>query len=340
MLRKLYISALLGIAFLVQANGQDLFESDELLQIRIKFDVKETITDRDIRDEHAGILYYGDTDSLTIKLTVRGKTRANPKLCRFPPLRLNFKKKEVKGTLFRGQNKLKLVTHCNDRSINTEYILREYYVYKMYQLLTPFSFRVRLCSVIYDDVQGKFDSNEYYGFLIEDIDDLAARNSMEEYDKELLNQDAFYRPALDNLVLFQFMIGNLDWSVPKQHNFKLIYGEALPVPVAVPYDFDFSGIVNTNYAQPPEGIDVSSVRQRNFRGFCRTPGTYEAVAQQFIDLKNEFYAIYTSSEYLSEKSIQQSIKYLDSFYEILENEKEFRRKILKACRVDHKHLYK
>ena len=302
-MQKIVIICLLFLFVLGEVVSQPLFDDDELLNLKIKLNVKETISDREIRDEHEAVLYYNDSDSLSVKLSVRGNTRANPRLCYFPPLKVNFKKKEVKGTIFAGQNKLKLVTHCNDRKINEEYILREYMVYKLYQMLTPYSFKVRLCRISYIDTNEKLDPKEHYGFLIEDIDDVAGRNDMERYEGNLLNQDAFYREELDKLIMFQFMIGNLDWSVPKQHNFKLIYGDQLSAPVAVPYDFDFSGIVNTTYAKPPPEINVSSVRERDFRGFCRNPGTYEAVAREFIDLKPEFYKLYTSSEYLSEKSI-------------------------------------
>ena len=320
-------------------TGQPLFDSDEILHVRIKLDVRETINDREVREEHEAVLYYKEIDSLNIKLSVRGNTRANPSLCKFPPLKVNFKKKQVKGTLFKGQNKIKLVTHCNDRAINEEYILKEYYVYKLHQLVSPYSFKVRLCRISYIDTEGKMDPDEHYGFFIEDIDDLADRFDMEQYDGSLLNQDAFYRPELDKLVFFQYMIGNLDWSVPKQHNFKLIFGNEIKAPIAVPYDFDFSGMVNTTYAKPPPEINVPSVRTRNFRGFCRTPGTYEAVAKEYIEMKPQIYELYSSSEVLSEKSIDQSIKYLDSFFEILEDEKKFNKEIVTACRFNHKHLY-
>jgi hypothetical protein len=338
MLRFILLVLILSFAS-GKVKAQLLFESDDLLHLKIKMDVKTMIGDREVRDEHEAILYYNDGDSLNIKLSVRGKTRANPKICSFPPIKVNFKKKQVKGTLFDGQNKLKLVTHCNDRTINEEYILREYMVYKLHQLTTPYSFKVRLCRITYIDTNGKFEDKEHYGFLIEDIDDLAARFDMEEFDRILLNQDAFYRSELDKLVLFQYMIGNLDWSVPRQHNFKLIYGNEIQAPVAIPYDFDYCGMVYTNYAKPPPDINVSSVRMRNFRGFCRAPGTYEAVAREFIELKPAFYELYTSSEYLSEKSIDLSVKYLDSFFEILADEKEFNKKIVTACRFKHDHLF-
>lgn len=338
-MKRLILSVFALVALLGSARSQLLFESDELLHLKIKFNVKETISDRKDREEHDGTIYYGDSDTLTVKLKVRGITRANPSVCSFPPLRLNLKKKQVKGTIFEGQDKLKLVTHCGNRSINEQYLLREYMVYKMYELITPYSFRVRLCKISYLDTNGKYDPKEQFAFIIEDIDEVAARNNMKEYKGKIMNQDVCMKEEVDKLILFQYMIGNLDWSVPNGHNFKLIYGEDYPLPIAVPYDFDFSGMVNTGYSSPPKEININSVRERNFRGFCREPGIYEAVAEGFVELKPQFYSLYTNSEYLSEKSIEMSVKYLDSFYETLANEKEFEREIVNACRIDHQHIY-
>jgi len=325
-----------------QESTLPLFSSEDILHLNLKFDVIETIDDRLERDEHDAILYYDENsvlDSLDVKLMVRGMTRANPKVCKFPPLRVNFKKKQVKGTLFNGLDKIKLVTHCNEREINEQYILREYYVYKLYQLVSPFSFKVRLCKISYIDTAGKYEPEEHFAFFIEDIDDLAERNSMQEYKSKIINQDVCSREDIDRLTVFQFLIGNLDWSIPNEHNFKLIYGGDKPVPVAVPYDFDYSGLVNTNYAKPPPEIDVNSVRERNFRGFCRDPGEYEEVAKLFQELKPAIYALYTNSRHLNEKSKDQSIKYIDSFYKILDNPKKFESHIIRGCRVEHSHTY-
>ena len=324
-----------------QNNTQPLFQSEGLLELTIRLDVGALISDRVEREEHEAELRANDSGSKTldVKLSVRGNTRAKTDLCDFPPISLNLKKKQVEGTLFAGQNKLKLVTHCKARAINQQYVLREYYVYKLYQLISPFSFQVRLCKISYIDTDQKYDLEPQFGFLIEDIDDLAERNNMAEFDGKIGNQDACYREFLDRLTVFEFLIGNLDWSIPNRHNFKLIYGDDYPIPVAVPYDFDFSGMVGTNYAQPPQDIDISTVKTRVFRGLCRPEGSYEKTIQYYLDIKPQIYELYKSSPYLDEKSINSAIKYLDSFYKIAENPKQVHSKINKACRASHKHLY-
>jgi hypothetical protein len=270
---------------------------------------------------------------------VRGNSRTNTTVCRFPPLKLNFKKKAVANTIFDGQNKLKLVTHCNTKAVNEQYILREYYVYKLQELITPYCFKVRLCKISYEDLAGKYDPTPRYGFLIEDIDDLAARNGMIEYNDSIRNQEVCNRVELDRLMFFQYLTGNLDWSIPNRHNFKIIANPDKPVPIAVPYDYDYTGIVNTSYAKVPEGINVPNVRTRVFRGLCRMEGGYNEVLSFYQELKPEIYALYQDSEFLSEKSKTQTIKFLDSFYKVLGNPKLFDANIVKACRAKHQHLF-
>ena len=328
-----------------QPVDQPLFDSDEILHLIISMDVSEVISERDTasRKYHDAILYYYLSDSTKIdhqiKIRVRGNNRSTKNVCGFPPLRLNFKKRKSTGTLFEGQDKLKLVTHCKSGSSNEEYILREYYIYKLYQIVTPYSFKVRLCQISYEDTRGKFKPDPHYGFIIEDIDKLAKRHDMVEYKGKIYIQDACDRKKLDHLMLFEYLIGNLDWSIPYRHNFKIISDRSRPVPIAVPYDFDLTGIVNKPTALPPPNFGISSVRERVFRGLCRFDGEYEASIEYYNEIKPEIYKLYSESEHLSEYSKKYSIKYLDSFYKILDNPKQVERKILKACWAKHQHVY-
>jgi hypothetical protein len=326
-----------------QEKSSPLFDTDDILELTISMNVDEVIKDIEVREYHDATLSFqaedGSTEKFNIGVKVRGKTRTNTKVCKFPPLRLNFKKKETKNTLLDGQNKLKLVTHCNSRPINEEYILREYYVYKLDQLTTSYSFKVRLCKIVYDDTAGDFDPTPHYGFLIEDIDHLAKRHGMVEYDGKILNQEVCDKPELDKLMFFEYLIGNLDFSVPDRHNFKIIANPGKSLPVAIPYDFDYSGIVNTSYAEVPPGIDVVNVRTRVFRGLCRPVGGYDPTIKFYQEIKPQIYALYEESPYLSEKSKKTTLKFIDDFYKVLDNPKSLEQNITKACRAKHKHIY-
>ena len=322
-----------------------LFSSEEVLEIVIAMDVRTVINNRKVEDrvDHKAKLSYltseGDSVSYKIKVRVRGNNRANPQVCSFPPLKLDFKKKKVDSTLFEGQNKLKLVTHCKPGASGEEFILREYYTYKLYEMISPYSFKVRLCRIKYVDTEGKFKDDSHYGFLIEDIDDVAARNGMVEYKEKVLNQEVCERKELDRLMFFQYLIGNLDWSVPYMHNFKLVANKERPRPVAIPYDFDYAGIINKPDATPPVNFEIASVRERVFRGLCRAEGGYDDALNYFQEKKSDIYSLYESSPYLSDKSKKYTVNYLNSFYKILDDPKKVRQNIVTACWANHKHLY-
>lgn len=346
-----FILVILLLLYAGYSNAQDkektkpLFASEEVLDIIIKMDVRTIINNRKVEDrvDHKAKLSYltsdGDSVSSKIKVRVRGNNRANPQVCSFPPLKLDFKKKKVDSTLFEGQNKLKLVTHCKPGSSGEEYILREYYTYKLYEIITPYSFNVRLCRITYVDTEGKFKGDSHFGFLIEDIDDVAARNGMIEYKAKVLNQEVCERKELDRLMFYQYLIGNLDWSVPYMHNFKLISKEDRPRPIAIPYDFDYAGIINKPDATPPVNFDITSVTERVFRGLCRVEGGYDEAVNYFQAKKPDIYTLYESSPYLSDKSKKYTINYLNSFYKILDDPKKLKQNVITACWANHKHLY-
>ncbi len=336
----------LTVFFIANAFGQEpkiLFQSDDILKLTIKLHITKVIRDVDVRDYHEATLSYIDDKNAEsihqIKLKVRGNNRANIKTCSFPPLEINFKKNKTKNSVFEGQNKLKLVTHCRNSKEFSDYVREEYMTYKMYQLLTPISFRVRLCEVTYIDLDNKKNTITQTGFLIERTKEMAQRNNMVVYKDSLVHQDVCNKTELDKLTVFQFMIGNLDWSVPMRHNIKIVAPEKGGFPIAVPYDFDHSGMVNTSYANPPEGSGITSVRSRVFRGLCRFNNGYSITFDLYQKLKPDLFSIAQNSSYLSDKSKKSVEKYLDSFYEILDDPKKVNQKIVTVCRAKHKHHY-
>jgi len=339
----LTVVVLLGLGGHCQEAESNLFKKEEPLTLVLTMNVNEVIRDVKKREYHQArlsVLDGSDTvESHDLKVKVRGNNRAKRPICKFPPLRLNFKKKHTKGTLFENQDKLKLVTHCNTKKSNEEYVMREYYAYKVYQLVSPVSFRVRLCHVKYLDEEGDFDPGPHVGFLIEDIDQLAKRQGMVIFKDSIQNQEACTRDQLDKLTFFEYLIGNLDWSIPHRHNIKLVRKDEHSAPVAVPYDFDHAGIVAAAYAKPPPDIDIRSVKERVFRGLCRPIGGYDPTVQFYQKIKPNLYEIYRKAEFLSEKSKEMTLGYLDDFYKILDDPKAVEKYIVKACRANHKHLY-
>lgn len=331
-----------------QKHVSPLFESEVPLKFTLIIDVK-TVKNDDSEDpqytEGKLILHEESLENknFDIKVKARGNSRRLQRynICTFPPIKLNFKKKEVKGTVFEGQDKLKLVAYCKDLDLYQDYVLQEYLVYKAYNCLTPYSFKVRLAEITYKDINDKSREVQRYGFLIEDDERMAQRIGGKISEVLMSNQDRCDRNTLDLFTIFQFMIGNADWWMarPAVHNVKLVFKEGSPI-VPVPYDFDYCGAINAKYAIPPENLPIESVRERYFRGYCRFPGTYERTIDIFNAKKEEMYAVYRNFELLDEKKKKPILKYYDGFYDIVNNPKQLERKIYDYCQLSHTHLHK
>lgn len=343
-MKPFYIFFLLFLSTcsLYSQKPKKLFRSDSLLELTITLPLKDVINNRTERQQYDSELSFTSDDGTIInhpiKVKVRGKTRANKQICTFPPLELQFNKKDVETTIFKGQKKIKLVAHCQGDKSFEEYVKREYLIYKIYQLVSPYSFNVRLCRITYIDSNKPKKGNIHYGFLIESIKDVAKRNDMTVFKGKIRNQETLNKESLDKLVFFQYLIGNLDWSITERHNMKLIIGDKGALPVAVPYDFDYSGLVNTPYALPPEELNLPDVRTRLFRGFCRRDN-YEETINFYKGIENDLRDEVSNLSVLNGKSVSSVNKYMDGFFEILNSEKNVDKKISKACKVKHKHAY-
>ncbi|MFT4737404.1 MAG: hypothetical protein ACI92W_001518 [Paraglaciecola sp.] len=342
--------ALLGSSQTMEAQSRfdkmavsPLFSDTSILNVTLAMDISTVTSDIEVRDEHKGTLTFVDDKGkeveIDLKIKIRGKTRANPKVCRFPPLRLDLKKKGNDDNIFAGQNKLKLVDHCEEGKNYEQYILQEYLIYKMYNLITDLSFKVRLLRITYEDTAGETAPFTKYGFLIEDEDAMADRNGMIT-GGDVFSQDRCEQSSLDVLTVFQYLIGNTDWGVAAGHNMKIIGKDSVfKQPIAVPYDFDYSGLINAHYAKPPANLPITNVRTRIFRGYCRLSGTYEKAFEVFLENRDAIYNLYNSFSRLDEKKKKQIIRYLDSFYETIENPKMAEQEILTACSIEHRHVY-
>ena len=157
------------------SNG--LFDSDDVLTLKLSGEVRELLKDRsDDMQYHPITLSYLTADSVKVSFPIKAKTRGHFRRtqgnCRYPPLLLNFSKGETpENSIFKGQDKLKLVTPCTD----DKYVVYEYLVYKLFNLISEKSFKARLVNVIYDD-NGK-ESKPQYGILLEEEDEMARRNN-------------------------------------------------------------------------------------------------------------------------------------------------------------------
>lgn len=228
------------------------------------------------------------------------------------PLLIDLPKKKSRNSLFAQQNKLKLVTHCQ----LDEWVVREYLVYKLYNLLTDLSFRARLARVTYTDSLGKRSPETHWGFLLEDESDVAKRNNVKVSNTKQTAMTRADSLRMATVSVFEFMIGNTDWSVPYLHNIRL-FSNGRPALLPVPYDFDHAGIVEANYALPAEQLSIQSVRERLYRGPSYPPALLQQVFDSFNRLKPQFYALYQNESRLDNRYVKRTLKYLDEFYALI-----------------------
>lgn len=302
-----------------------LFADDTVLDVTIEAPLSVLM---DVRPDKAyldGSFVYTEANGterrLALKLRTRGNYRREKDHCNFAPIRLNFGKAEVEGTLFDGQDKLKLVTHCQNNEVKYEqYVLREYLAYRMLHELTPKSFAVRLMRITYFNLEDE-KSRTKLGFVIEDDKAVAKRNGMKLVKVGLVTRE-FLEPEQESLIhVFQYMIGNTEYSVMRKepekdccHNVDLMApkGESLYTPLA--FDFDFSGFVNAQYAQPNPRYKLPNVRVRLFKGRCQYDEQLKSTIQYFHDKKDALYQIIDEQDLLTRVSKSGAGKYIDAFY--------------------------
>lgn len=321
------------------AQSTDLFLIDSVLKVNIHYHARKVLSDRNNeKTYHDALLELvsstGQNSTFKTGIRTRGIFRLKNTNCYFPPLTLKFSKNEIKNTVFKGYPKLKLVLPCRKSDPYEQYILLEYLAYKIYNLLTEYSFRVRLLKIKLIDLDGKEPVHEKFGFIIEPVEKLAKRTNSKEIEVKNLHPDLTDSLLINRLSIFQYMIGNTDWSVKALHNIKLLSRDSLRSPVAVPYDFDFSGLVDAPYAAPAEHLKISSVKMRYFNGYCREIEDIMVNVNLFKDKKQAIYDLIYSLEGLEKRYIDESIKYFDQFYITLDDTKRIRREFIENCRKE------
>jgi hypothetical protein len=296
-----------------------LFENEDLLEITLRFDLSTYFRTKP-KNEYlkANITFHlSETDSISKDIRLRTRGIFRNQFCRYPPIQLNFKKVDFGYSDLDSISKLKLVTECFSGSENAGYLLREYLIYKMFNVFTDTCFRVRLLTVNYIDSKNKRKPLKQYGFFIEPMEMLTARTNSVEVKSPALTQKNIIPNIMDRLAIFNYMIGNYDWSIPGRHNVKVIKTMVINptgLGIAVPYDFDWTGLVNASYAIPPVKVGIESVRERIYTGICRSREVFQKDLEIFAEKKDEFYKIVNEFPYLNKNEKRDVTGYLDVFF--------------------------
>jgi hypothetical protein len=316
------------------AENLPLFRSQETLSFTLASDFAAINRDRDPQStrQFPGTLQVtgGTGTPIPVQVGARGHARRNPLVCEMVPIRLDFEKKDVAGTVFEGQGELKLVTHCNNRN-GEQYVLTEYLAYRIYNLFTPRSFRARLVKVSYVGPKPERSPVPRYGMLLENDDDVARRMEGRAYTvpNRLFN---YIEPdSLLLMMMFEYMIANTDISIMGLHNVKLVQVQPATL-YPVPYDFDYSGFVNTGYGAVDTRLDLASVRDRLYRGPCRTMAEYAPVLAAFNAKKGDVVALIDQMPDMTPNRRQDARAFLEEFFAVASNPAKAKRVFVDQCK--------
>ena len=316
-----------------------LFRDVQILEASISGPLTTLVRERPQEDYLPGMFRYTDADGEEVALDLKIRTRGNfrHKECDYPPVLLNFVKKQTRDTLFDKQNKLKLVIQCGKSERYEQAVLREYLAYRLLNAVTDLSFRVRLLRANYVNEEKDPPYQQRYAFMIEHKKRLAERLGLQELAIERASVSAIRPEQLNLTSVFAYFIGNTDFSPiagpPGDkccHNYVLFGGGDGPI-LAVPYDFDQSGFVDAPYAIPNPRFRIRSVRQRLYRGRCANNDYLDASLQKFRDSRETLYAIVRDQGGLTDKVRKDLLKYMDGFFEIINDPRQVERKMRDRC---------
>ena len=321
--------------------AEALFRSDDIIDLTIKAPFASLTRSANVADAGVAgtVTVGGTTNALPVTLSPRGITRRKRETCPFPPLWVEFAAKPPANSVFKGQKRLKLVTHCRAPESFQQYILLEYAAYRLANVMMPASFRTRLARIAYVDQDGKAVTTRT-GFLIEDSGEVAKRNALHEVkDVPRIRPSQLDPRAAARFAVFENMIGNLDWAMiagpPGSdccHNSRLMGARnATSALVPVPYDFDYAGVVDAPYAVPPAQINIANVRTRRYRGYCLHNAELSAVAADFNAKRPQLLAVIDEIPQLDPGGRAKARKYLEGFFEQIASPAAIADKFEKNC---------
>jgi hypothetical protein len=315
-----------------EADNLPLFNGTDPITFTIAGDIKTVNKDRDQKStkqypaEIRIAQDEGKIDVIPVKLAARGHLRRMARTCDSVPLRVEFDKERVKDTIFAGQGVLKLVVQCAGSGEYEQYLLREYLAYRIFNLVTPRSFRARLAKITYVDSANDKAIATRLGMFLEDDGDVARRMEGRTVDVprgEFKDLDA---DTLTLMMVFEYMIGNTDLSLYALHNLVLVQMPNQKLLYPLPYDFDVSGLVHPPYAIPARGLMIKSVVDRLYRGPCqKTMEQIEPTLANFNAKKDLVMSLPDAIAWMDRGSREDAKAYLNSFYSLIKNPKDVKR---------------
>ena len=296
------------------------FTDDKIIDMTLTTDIRKLQSEKrlGVYQDASVVCRFPDSTVISEAIRVGARGHYRRENCNIPPIMVNFH--NPTSPKLNQLGRLKLVIGCGTANEDEQLILKEYLAYKIYNMLTEKSFRVRLLKVNYGDSRNRMKPFSQYAFLIEDDADLAARNGCVKKDIDVTSSERTDRATMTMVAIFEYMISNGDWSV-LNHNLKLMYDKnnQSALPFAIPYDFDHSGFVNAGYALPDESLGTETVTERVYRGHARNMEELQAVLEIFRKQRENINSLIMNFTLLKERTRKETVEYLDDFYKTINN---------------------
>ena len=315
----------------VQPRPPSIFATlwrEGMLELTLETDHEKLANERAGKKYQSGTLEFQDNHGETVRLDIQVKTRGNMRLreCTYAPLKIHHTGSD---------ESLKIVLGCKSDDVDQQALVREYVVYKLYNIISDHSLQVQLVNLLLKDINGNDESKQIFALIIEGFDESAARLGAAIYRSKKPSTKDLKKRSYQTLALFQYFVGNTDWQVSSQHNIRFIEASPEGAIEGLPYDFDHGGLVNASYAVPAKNMPITSVQDRFFSGDCDLTG-YEEVAQIFFDHRDELLNVPKNCRQLNDASREYVINYMNRSFEILANRSHLRSEIKRGCTWQNK----
>ena len=324
-----------------------LFANNDVLELGISVDFDTLCRPREDPDcdYTPSVLSYseaGDQKSIPIRIKVRGGWRSLSRNCQVPLLFILFDPEDTEGTLFEGQKSLPLTTHCGRAGLMDDfkssrtylnyeqYLLKEYLAYRIFNQVSDLSLKVKLARVLYEKPEKPGKGSLYYAFFTEHFESLAKRKDLTLLERESFDENKLDFHQADLMALFEFMIGNTDWSIARQRNIILLQGEE-GVQFPVPYDLDMSGLVNAPYSGPPPSLPIDEVTERYYLGYCHPGIEWAPLFGELLSLQGDIEAEVPTVPGLYKRERSSAKRYIEQFYKLLNSPTKRTKFIKEAC---------
>ncbi len=329
---------LLVACLTLPAGAQQMFRDTVPLTVTITTNLRDLTRERDSLElewfgaELKWTDSAGTSRTMPVEVRARGHFRRQSSNCTFPPLFIRAGRDARDGTLLQGNPRLKIVTPCRPTVPDyQQYIYNEYKAYRSYAVLDSVHHRVRLANITYVDSLNRIRPVSVTAFFMETDEEVGDEHGLKPFERTGALWEVFDGPQIDRISLWEYAIGNTDWSVSALHNI-VIYTDSTGAYRPVAYDFDWTGLVNPRYAFPSPQLGIRTVRQRLHRGPCRSAEQWAPTIAFFKARRAQLDAIWATPEQGQDpRRLAEAREYLEEFWRVLDDPRTFKREVIDRC---------